>query len=43
MSRLNAQPIDAHWHAFMASAPQALLMTADPGYLKLLRRDRRRH
>ena len=28
--------IDAHWHAFMASAPQALLMTADPAYLNLL-------
>ena len=28
--------IDAHWHAFMASAPQMLLMTADPAYLNLL-------
>jgi imidazolonepropionase-like amidohydrolase len=28
--------IDAHWHAFMASAPQALLMTADSAYLSLL-------
>src|SRR6202142_798460 len=28
--------IDAHWHAFMASAPQMLLMTADPSYLQLL-------
>ena len=28
--------IDAHWHAFMASAPQTLLMTADPAYLNLL-------
>ena len=28
--------IDAHWHAFMASAPQMLLMTADPSYLHLL-------
>lgn len=28
--------IDAHWHAFMASAPQALLMTGDPAYLNLL-------
>lgn len=28
--------IDAHWHAFMASAPLALLMTADPAYLNLL-------
>ena len=28
--------IDAHWHAFMASAPQAVLMTADPAYLSLL-------
>ena len=28
--------IDAHWHAFMASVPQMLLMTADPSYLHLL-------
>jgi imidazolonepropionase-like amidohydrolase len=28
--------IDAHWHAFMASAPQMLLMTADASYLHLL-------
>jgi len=28
--------IDAHWHAFMASVPQALLMTADQSYLNLL-------
>ena len=28
--------IDAHWHAFMASVPQMLLMTADPSYLQLL-------
>lgn len=28
--------IDAHWHAFMASTPQMLLMTADPSYLQLL-------
>jgi imidazolonepropionase-like amidohydrolase len=28
--------IDAHWHAFMASVPQMLLMTADPAYLQLL-------
>jgi len=28
--------IDAHWHAFMASAPQLLLMTAEPSYLHLL-------
>ncbi len=28
--------IDAHWHAFMASTPQMLLMTADPSYLCLL-------
>jgi imidazolonepropionase-like amidohydrolase len=28
--------IDAHWHAFMASTPQMLLMTADPAYLQLL-------
>ncbi len=28
--------IDAHWHAFMASVPQMLLMTADPAYLNLL-------
>ncbi len=28
--------IDAHWHAFMASTPQALLMTANPSYLHLL-------
>ena len=25
--------IDAHWHAFMASTSQMLLMTADPSYL----------
>jgi imidazolonepropionase-like amidohydrolase len=24
--------IDAHWHAFMASTPQMVLMTADPSY-----------
>src|SRR5882672_1978319 len=24
--------IDAHWHAFMASVPQMLIMTADPDY-----------
>jgi imidazolonepropionase-like amidohydrolase len=28
--------IDAHWHAFMASTPQMLLMTGDPSYLHLL-------
>jgi imidazolonepropionase-like amidohydrolase len=28
--------IDAHWHAFMTSTPQMLLMTADPSYLQLL-------
>ena len=28
--------IDAHWHAFMASVPQMLLLTADPSYLQLL-------
>lgn len=28
--------IDAHWHAFMASTSQALLLTADPSYLHLL-------
>jgi imidazolonepropionase-like amidohydrolase len=28
--------IDAHWHAFMAAVPQAVLMTADPSYLVLL-------
>src|SRR3954468_17589463 len=28
--------IDAHWHAFMASVPQMLLMTTDPSYLQLL-------
>jgi imidazolonepropionase-like amidohydrolase len=28
--------IDAHWHAFMAAAPQALLMTGDPAYLNFL-------
>lgn len=28
--------IDAHWHAFMAATPQALLMTAEPSYLHLL-------
>jgi imidazolonepropionase-like amidohydrolase len=28
--------IDAHWHSFMASAPQMLLTTADPDYLHLL-------
>jgi imidazolonepropionase-like amidohydrolase len=28
--------IDAHWHAFMASTPQMLLMTADSSYLVLL-------
>ena len=27
--------IDAHWHAFMASVPQMLLMTADPSYVQL--------
>ena len=28
--------IDAHWHAFMASVPQPVLMTADPNYLQLV-------
>jgi imidazolonepropionase-like amidohydrolase len=28
--------IDAHWHAFMATTPQMVLMTADPSYLLLL-------
>lgn len=28
--------IEAHWHAFMTSTPQALLTTADPSYLVLL-------
>jgi imidazolonepropionase-like amidohydrolase len=28
--------IDAHWHAFMATTPQILLMTADSSYLHLL-------
>jgi imidazolonepropionase-like amidohydrolase len=28
--------IDAHWHAFMASTPQMLLMTGDSSYLHLL-------
>ncbi|SDR56879.1 Imidazolonepropionase [Rhizobiales bacterium GAS113] len=28
--------IDAHWHGFMAAAPQALLLTADSSYLQLL-------
>lgn len=28
--------IDAHWHAFMAAAPQSLLMFAEPSYLHLL-------
>jgi len=28
--------IDAHWHAFMASVPQMVIMTADPSYLQLL-------
>jgi imidazolonepropionase-like amidohydrolase len=28
--------IDAHWHAFMASTPQMLLMTAESSYLHLL-------
>jgi len=28
--------IDAHWHAFMASTPQMVLMTADISYLHLL-------
>src|SRR5271169_2588991 len=28
--------IDAHWHAFMTSTPQMLLMTGDPSYLTLL-------
>jgi len=28
--------IDAHWHAFMPSTPQMLLMTADSSYLHLL-------
>ena len=28
--------IDAHWHAYMASTPQPILMTGDPSYLLLL-------
>ena len=28
--------IDAHWHAFMAATPQALLTVAEPAYLQLL-------
>jgi imidazolonepropionase-like amidohydrolase len=28
--------IDAHWHAFMAAAPQEVLITAEPSYLHLL-------
>jgi imidazolonepropionase-like amidohydrolase len=28
--------IDVHWHAFMASTPQMVLMTADPNYLQLV-------
>jgi imidazolonepropionase-like amidohydrolase len=28
--------IDAHWHAFMAATPQAVLMSAEPSYLHLL-------
>lgn len=28
--------IDAHWHAFMASTPLAILSTGDPSYLQLL-------
>jgi len=28
--------IDAHWHTFMTSKPQMVLMTADPSYLLLL-------
>jgi imidazolonepropionase-like amidohydrolase len=28
--------IDAHWHAFMAATPQAILMSAEPSYLHLL-------
>jgi imidazolonepropionase-like amidohydrolase len=28
--------IDAHWHAFMASVPQPVLMMADPNYLQLV-------
>jgi imidazolonepropionase-like amidohydrolase len=28
--------IDAHWHSYMASVPQMVLMTADPAYLQLL-------
>lgn len=28
--------IDAHWHSFMASVPQPVLMTADASYLHLL-------
>jgi len=28
--------IHAHWHAFMASVPQTVLMTADSAYLQLL-------
>jgi imidazolonepropionase-like amidohydrolase len=28
--------IDAHWHAFMVSVPQMVLMTANPSYLQLV-------
>ena len=28
--------IDAHWHAFMASVPQMVLLTSDTSYLQLL-------
>jgi imidazolonepropionase-like amidohydrolase len=28
--------IDAHWHSFMASVPQSVLMTASPPYVHLL-------
>ncbi len=28
--------IDAHWHAFMAATPQAVLLTGEPSYLHLL-------
>jgi imidazolonepropionase-like amidohydrolase len=28
--------IDAHWHAFMAAVPAAVVMTADPSYLHVL-------
>jgi imidazolonepropionase-like amidohydrolase len=28
--------IDAHWHAFMAATPPAVILTADPGYLNIL-------